>query len=88
VSNISRDSSSSDAARASDIDPTSALIVKIVFDRAARSDRSSVAEPFFPLLISKRVRPILEKSYAMENAAEALRHLIEDRPFGRVVLSV
>jgi NADPH:quinone reductase-like Zn-dependent oxidoreductase len=41
-----------------------------------------------PLLISKRVRPILEKSYAMDNGAEALRHLIEDRPFGRVVLSV
>ncbi|MFY9531936.1 MAG: zinc-binding dehydrogenase [Candidatus Acidiferrales bacterium] len=41
-----------------------------------------------PLLISEKVHPVLEKTYPMEKAAEALRHLIEDRPFGRVVLSV
>jgi NADPH2:quinone reductase len=39
-----------------------------------------------PLLTSGKVRPILERAYKLGEAAEALRHLIEDRPFGRVVL--
>ena len=38
------------------------------------------------LLTSGRVKPIVERTYKLDNAAEALRHLIEDRPFGRVVL--
>jgi len=38
------------------------------------------------LLSSRSVKPILERTYDLEEAAEALRHLIEDRPFGRVVL--
>ncbi len=39
-----------------------------------------------PLLISGRVKPIVERAYKLDEAAEAVRHLIEDRPFGRVVL--
>jgi NADPH2:quinone reductase len=39
-----------------------------------------------PLLASGRVKPIVERTYKLDEAAEALRHLIEDRPFGRVVL--
>jgi len=39
-----------------------------------------------PLLASQSVKPVLESTYPLEEAAEALRHLIEDRPFGRVVL--
>jgi NADPH:quinone reductase-like Zn-dependent oxidoreductase len=39
------------------------------------------------LLTSGRVKPIVERSYKLVDAAEALRHLIEDRPFGRVVLT-
>jgi NADPH2:quinone reductase len=38
------------------------------------------------LLTSGRVKPIVERAYKLGEAAEALRHLIEDRPFGRVVL--
>jgi NADPH:quinone reductase len=38
------------------------------------------------LLTSGRVKPIVERTYKLGDAAEALRHLIEDRPFGRVVL--
>jgi NADPH2:quinone reductase len=38
------------------------------------------------LLTSGRVKPIVERTYKLDDAAEALRHLIEDRPFGRVVL--
>ncbi len=40
-----------------------------------------------PLLKSEKVKPIVERTYELEDAAEALRHLIEDRPFGRVVLA-
>jgi NADPH:quinone reductase len=40
-----------------------------------------------PLLTSKRVKPLVERAYNLDEAAEALRHLIEDRPFGRVVLA-
>jgi NADPH:quinone reductase len=40
-----------------------------------------------PLLTAGTVKPIVESTYKLEDAAEALRHLIEDRPFGRVVLA-
>jgi NADPH:quinone reductase-like Zn-dependent oxidoreductase len=40
-----------------------------------------------PLLTSGRVKPVVERAYKLDEAAEALRHLIEDRPFGRVVLA-
>jgi NADPH:quinone reductase len=38
------------------------------------------------LLTSGRVKPLVERAYKLDAAAEALRHLIEARPFGRVVL--
>jgi hypothetical protein len=33
------------------------------------------------------VKPIVERTYEQGAAAEALRHLIEDRPCGRMVLA-
>jgi NADPH:quinone reductase-like Zn-dependent oxidoreductase len=33
------------------------------------------------------VKPIVERVYAFGQAGEALRRLIEDRPFGKVVLA-
>jgi NADPH2:quinone reductase len=41
-----------------------------------------------PLFASQKVKPVLERTYPLEGAPEALRHLIEDRPFGRVVLTL
>jgi len=38
------------------------------------------------LLSSGQVKPIVARTYKLDAADEALRHLIEDRPFGRVVL--
>ena len=38
------------------------------------------------LLSSGQVRPIVARTYKLGAADEALRHLIDDRPFGRVVL--
>jgi NADPH:quinone reductase len=38
-----------------------------------------------PLMVNGSVKPIVERIYFGE-AAEALQHLIENRPFGKVVL--
>src|SRR5260370_514946 len=40
-----------------------------------------------PLIVSGSVKPIVERVYPLGEAREALRHLIEDRPFGKVVLA-
>src|SRR6266436_2565406 len=40
-----------------------------------------------PLMVSGSVKPIVERVYPFREAGEALRHLIEDRPFGKVVLA-
>jgi NADPH:quinone reductase-like Zn-dependent oxidoreductase len=40
-----------------------------------------------PLIVSGSVKPIVEAVYPFGEAGEALRHLIEDRPFGKVVLA-
>ena len=40
-----------------------------------------------PLIVSGSVKPIVERVYRFKEAGEALRHLIEDRPFGKVVLA-
>ena len=40
-----------------------------------------------PLIVSGSIKPIVERVYPFGEAGEALRHLIEDRPFGKVVLA-
>jgi NADPH2:quinone reductase len=40
-----------------------------------------------PLIVSGSVKPFVERVYPLSEAGEALRHLIEDRPFGKVILS-
>jgi NADPH2:quinone reductase len=40
------------------------------------------------LLKSGAIKPIVAKSFPLADAAEALRYLIEGRPFGRVILTV
>jgi NADPH:quinone reductase len=40
-----------------------------------------------PLIVSGSVKPLIERVYPLSEAGEALRHLIEDRPFGKVILA-
>jgi NADPH:quinone reductase len=40
------------------------------------------------LLQSGAIKPIVAKSFPLAKAAEALRYLVEGRPFGRVVLTI
>ncbi len=41
-----------------------------------------------PLLKAGKVKPAIDRTYPLAEAAEATRHLIEDRPFGKVVLTL
>ncbi len=40
------------------------------------------------LLKSGQVKPIVAKAFPLAEAADALRYLVESRPFGRVVLTI
>ena len=40
------------------------------------------------LLTDGTVKPVVDRTYPLAQAGEATRHLIEDRPFGKVVLTV
>jgi NADPH:quinone reductase len=40
------------------------------------------------LLQSGAIKPIVAKTFPLADAAEALRYLVEGRPFGRVVLTI
>ena len=40
-----------------------------------------------PLIVGGSIEPIVERVYPLGETGEALRHLIEDRPFGKVVLA-
>jgi NADPH2:quinone reductase len=52
---------------------------------AAWADAWSV---IVPLLRSGAIKRIVAKTYPLAEAADALRYLIEGRPFGRVVLAI
>lgn len=45
-------------------------------------------ETILPLLRDGRVKPAVARTFALEQAGEATRHLIEDRPYGKVVLEL
>ena len=53
--------------------------------------KAAVAEAWsviVSLLKSRAIRPIVAKTFPLAEAADALRYLVEDRPFGRVVLTI
>jgi NADPH2:quinone reductase len=57
------------------------------FSLFAQSSTAAAWREIIPLIVSGSVKPIVERVYPFNEAGEALRHLIEDRPFGKVVLS-
>src|SRR3984957_18558730 len=81
------------AGRKSTIDVTD-----LIWKRASMKSFSLFAQPagvwgaawsvIFPLLQSGAVKPIVAKTFPLPEAADALRYLIEGRPFGRVVLRI
>jgi len=81
------------AGRKSTIDVTD-----LIWKRASIKSFSLFAQPpemwstawaaIFRLLESGAIQPIVARTFALEDAAEALRYQIESRPFGRVVLKI
>jgi len=81
------------AGRKSTIDVTD-----LIWKRASIKSFSLFAQPpemwsaawasIFTLLGSGAIKPIVARTFALEDAAEALRYQIEGTPFGRVVLKI
>ena len=53
--------------------------------QAAKADAWNV---IVPLLKSGAIKPIVAKTFPLADAVDALRYLVEGRPFGRVILTV
>ncbi len=49
-------------------------------------DITSAYKELIPMIEQGKVKPVIAKVFPLEDAAEAQRYLIEDRPFGKVVL--
>jgi NADPH:quinone reductase len=72
-------------------------VTDLIWKRARMVGFSLFAQPptaiaaawrdILPLIVSGSVKPIVERVHPFGEAGEALRHLIEDRPFGKVVLA-
>ena len=73
-------------------------VTDLIWKHASMKSFSLFAQPagvwgaawsvIFPLLQSGAVKPIVAKTFPLPEAADALRYLIEGRPFGRVVLTI
>jgi NADPH2:quinone reductase len=73
-------------------------VTDLIWKRASMKSFSLFSQPaevwsaawsvIFPLLQSGAVKPIVAKIFQLAEAADALRYLIEGRPFGRVVLTI
>src|SRR6202451_2413645 len=73
-------------------------VTDLIWKRASMQSFSLFAQPaqllttarsiVFSLLRSRAVRPIVEKTFLLSEAADALRYLVEGRPFSRVILTI
>ena len=73
-------------------------VTNLIWRRASIQSFNLFAQPqaawadawnvILPLLQSGAIKPIVAKTFPLEEAADALRYLVEDRPFGRVVLTI
>jgi NADPH:quinone reductase len=73
-------------------------LTDLIWKRATMRSFALMAQPpaaweeawstIVPLLQSGRVKPIVAKTFPLAEASDALRYLIEGRPFGRVVLTM
>jgi NADPH:quinone reductase len=53
---------------------------------ASAGEQAEAYAAVLPLIAGGQIAPARERSFPLEQAPEALRHLIEDRPFGKVTL--
>jgi NADPH:quinone reductase len=81
------------ASRTTTIDVTDLIVPQASMQglNMFRQPQATVADAWkaiVSLLQSGAIKPIVAKTFPLVEAAEALRHLVEGRPFGRVVLTV
>jgi len=55
---------------------------------ASPEEQAEAYAAVLPLIASGEITPAHDRSFPLEQAPEALRHLVEDRPFGKVTLTV
>jgi NADPH:quinone reductase len=55
---------------------------------ASADEQAEAYSATLPLIAGGQIAPAHDRSFPLEQAPEALRHLIEDRPFGTVPLTV
>jgi NADPH:quinone reductase-like Zn-dependent oxidoreductase len=55
---------------------------------ASAQEQAAAYAAVLPLIASGQIAPAHDRAFPLEQAPEALRHLIEDRPFGTVTLTV
>ena len=55
---------------------------------ASAEEQAEAYGTFLPLIANGEIAPAFDRAFPLEDAPEALRHLIEDRPFGKVTLTV
>jgi NADPH:quinone reductase len=73
-------------------------VTHLIWQRASIKSFSLFAQPqaawvdawntIVSLLQSGAIKPIVAKTFPLTDASDALRYLVEDRPFGRVVLTI
>jgi NADPH2:quinone reductase len=73
-------------------------VTNLIWRRASIQSFNLFAQPqaawvdawntILPLLQSGAIKPIVAKTFPLEEAPDALRYLVEGRPFGRVVLTI
>src|ERR1700691_76381 len=73
-------------------------VTDLIWKRASIKSFSLFAQPpemwttawtaIYSLLETGAIKPIIARTFALEDAAEALRYQIESRPFGRIVLKI
>src|SRR5258708_5056613 len=73
-------------------------VTDLIWKRASMKSFSLFSQPaevwttawsvIFQLLQSGAVKPIVAKTFPLAEAADALRYLVEGRPFGKVVLTI
>ena len=55
---------------------------------ASAEEQAEAYAAVLPLIASGEITPAHDRSFPLEQAPEALRHLVEDRPFGKVTLTL
>jgi NADPH2:quinone reductase len=81
------------AGRAASIDVTDLIWKRVRMFGFALIDQSRAVkleawEKITSLILDGGIAPIVARTYPLEQAGEALRHLHEDRPFGKIVLEL